>query len=381
MQTTITVESPIVESPRVSQIRGIFDLASEKILALAVDGFAAARRTPLEHRSHRGPSGCGKTTIARHFWPDRIHRDFTWPSDAALLDGFPGASVDQGRDGSAIGGRLLVAAGVAAAVSRPLHRPAIPRHARPSPRRSAATLAVMDEYTSVVDRTVAQIGSAALAKVVRQRGQRFVAVTCHDDVEPWLQPDWVYRPGGERLHLEVSSATAAASRLAVVRCQTSAWPLFAAHHYLSGNLRQRRLLPRRLGRPAGRVQRLAAVRRRRAADAPRASHRDAARLSGRRHRQCAVGAIASLWKALGYRAVSTTTHPAMMRARQKSPLWRLHRPPSLAAGSERTFEETPARHDAADRRLRVHRSRPAAPPGPSAAGFVSCPAWLARAIV
>ena len=41
---------------------------------------------------------------------------------------------------------------------------------------------VFDEYTSVVDRTVAQIGSAALAKTVRQRGQQFVAVTCHEDV-------------------------------------------------------------------------------------------------------------------------------------------------------------------------------------------------------
>src|SRR5207247_1429153 len=57
----------------------------------------------------------------------------------------------------------------------------------------APELVVMDEYTSVVDRTVAQIGSADLAKTVRSRGQRFVAVTCHEDVEAWLQPDWVYR--------------------------------------------------------------------------------------------------------------------------------------------------------------------------------------------
>src|SRR4029077_5021989 len=57
-----------------------------------------------------------------------------------------------------------------------------------------SSLIVMDEFTSVVDRTVAQIGSAALAKTVRQRGQKFIAVTCHEDVEDWLQPDWVYRP-------------------------------------------------------------------------------------------------------------------------------------------------------------------------------------------
>ena len=35
----------------------------------------------------------------------------------------------------------------------------------------------------VVDRTVAQIGSAALGRTVRRSGLCFVAVTCHDDVE------------------------------------------------------------------------------------------------------------------------------------------------------------------------------------------------------
>jgi ABC-type ATPase with predicted acetyltransferase domain len=53
---------------------------------------------------------------------------------------------------------------------------------------------VVDEYTSVVDRTVAQGGNAAVAKVIRKKKLQFVAATCHDDVEEWLQPDWVYRP-------------------------------------------------------------------------------------------------------------------------------------------------------------------------------------------
>ena len=46
------------------------------------------------------------------------------------------------------------------------------------------------------------------------------------------------------------------------------------------------------------------------------------------------GLIASMWRGLGYRAVSTTTHPALIRARRRSPSWRLRRPPSLAAGRE-----------------------------------------------
>jgi ABC-type ATPase with predicted acetyltransferase domain len=60
-------------------------------------------------------------------------------------------------------------------------------------------LVVLDEFTSVVDRTVAQIGCAAIARTLRREGEggrlpQLVAVTCHYDVEEWLQPDWTYSP-------------------------------------------------------------------------------------------------------------------------------------------------------------------------------------------
>jgi hypothetical protein len=43
---------------------------------------------------------------------------------------------------------------------------------------------------------------------------------------------------------------------------------------------------------------------------------------------------ASLWKSLGRRATSTTTHPAFIAARLRSPRWRMIRSPSLAARGE-----------------------------------------------
>src|SRR5262249_39648048 len=94
---------------------------------------------------------------------------------------------------------------------------------------------VFDEFTSVVDRTVAQIGSAALARTLRERRQQFVAVTCHEDVESWLQPDGVYRPA-ENLFAWRRLRRRPAVALDIVRCRASAWPLFAPHHYLSGRL-------------------------------------------------------------------------------------------------------------------------------------------------
>ena len=102
---------------------------------------------------------------------------------------------------------------------------------------SAANGAVVfDEFTSVVDRNVARVVSAATSKALRSGwiAGRFVAVTCHYDVTEWLQPDWV-----------IDMATATFTRrclprppieLAIFRCGRGAWPLFARHHYLSGAL-------------------------------------------------------------------------------------------------------------------------------------------------
>jgi ABC-type ATPase with predicted acetyltransferase domain len=62
-------------------------------------------------------------------------------------------------------------------------------------------LLVFDEFTSVVDRNVAKVASAAIAKAVRRRKQKFIAVSCHHDIIEWLQPDWIYEPAGDQLTL------------------------------------------------------------------------------------------------------------------------------------------------------------------------------------
>lgn len=53
-------------------------------------------------------------------------------------------------------------------------------------------IVVFDEFTSVVDRTIAKTASYAIQKAMRKKGKRFVAVSCHKDILEWLQPDWVY---------------------------------------------------------------------------------------------------------------------------------------------------------------------------------------------
>jgi len=52
-------------------------------------------------------------------------------------------------------------------------------------------LIIIDEWTSVVDRTVGQIMSHTIQKNARRTNKRVVLLSCHYDILPWLAPDWV----------------------------------------------------------------------------------------------------------------------------------------------------------------------------------------------
>jgi len=331
MHATITVTTPIEETPRVLQVRGIFDLQPAAGERVTWDV-----RLPLAERTWNlglivGPSGCGKSTIARHLWHEAVARPSTleWPVGLSLLDAFPAALPISDLIA------LLSSVGFASppAWLRPFAVLSTGQQFRVTLARLLAEspgLVVLDEFTSVVDRTVAQIGSAALAKTVRQRKTQFIAVTCHEDVEPWLGPDWVYRPAENRFSWRRLQRRPAVV-LDVVRCQPSAWPLFAPHHYLS----------HALAPPA--VCFLATWHSQPVAFSAWLPFVGAGPRTRREHRTVTLpdyqgvgignalsAFVAALWKGLGYRALSTTTHPALIRARGRSPRWRMHRPPSFA---------------------------------------------------
>lgn len=327
----IIVETPIVRTPRVLQVEGAFDLKPAEVARLEWDVALPLDQRPWHIGLIVGPSGCGKSTIARQLFGGvkRLESLADWPADRSLLDAFP-ASVP-------------IKELVALLSSVGLSSPPVwlrPFHVLSSGQQFRAALArllaesgqhcmVVDEFTSLVDRTAAQLGSAALARAVRQRGQRFVAVTCHDDVEPWLQPDWTYQPAtGSFAWRRLPGRPAIV--LEIVRCRRAAWQAFRPHHYLSHELA-----------PAA-VCFLACWQDRPVAFSAWIHHLARGKIK-REHRTVTlpdyqgVGIgmalsdfCASLWRGLGFRATSTTTHPAFVAARLRSAKWRLRRRPSLA---------------------------------------------------
>lgn len=49
-----------------------------------------------------------------------------------------------------------------------------------------------DEFTSVVDRNVAQTACIAINKAIKRTNKQFIAISCHYDIIDWLQPDWIF---------------------------------------------------------------------------------------------------------------------------------------------------------------------------------------------
>lgn len=259
------VSCPIRPSFRVAQVSAMFDLPlaeqSEATFSLELPRARCVPGDPAEKDWQIGvivgPSGSGKTTLAKAAYGDAVYLPQPWPTDRAVIDGFGPQSIRRIT-------QVLTAVGLGSppAWLRPYHvlsngerfrcdlaRALLeagardswlgsreePMSASPQPRVSSPLL-VFDEFTSVVDRTVAQIASAAVSKAIRagRIACRLVALTCHRDVVPWLEPDWVADLAtGQLTWGRLRRPTL---RFAIRRVPRSVWRQFARHHYLSGNL-------------------------------------------------------------------------------------------------------------------------------------------------
>jgi len=140
-----------------------------------------------------GSSGSGKTSIARQCWPDAYYRDLKERyQSSCFLNDFPeGLSVKEI-------GAALCSSGFSEPPSWLKSYAVLSQGQKMRVDIAMAlclpqSLVVFDEFTSTVDRTVAQVGSYAVSRAVRRHpGKRFIAVSCHFDILDWLEPDWVY---------------------------------------------------------------------------------------------------------------------------------------------------------------------------------------------
>lgn len=326
---TLTVD--VERTPIVKQLEGIFDMPEKKRSAVDFHFDVPLHEKHWQIGLVVGPSGAGKSSVARHLFGDAIVAGYEWSRTRSVVDCFGDMPI---RESTA----ALSAVGFSSPPSwiKPFHVLSNGEQFRATLARSIVDprdLVVMDEFTSVVDRNVARIGAAAVAKAVRGRkGKQLVAVTCHEDVLEWLQPDWVLEP-----HLGAFSWRSPQRRPGVQfeihRSSPAAWKLFRAHHYLAASLHRasRCWVATVNGAPAA----FCAVLTQPHATAKhlRRVHRvvvlpDFQGLGLALRFMEVVGAWA---KTLGYRLSTHPAHPALVRAQAKSTSWRMLHPPRFAS--------------------------------------------------
>ncbi len=331
---TAQITCPLHDSFRVRQIAGLFDLAlpSESTEQFSVDLPALDENWQIGVIV--GPSGSGKSTIAHAAFPNALYSSHLWPPNRAVIDAFDtNLSIKQITT-------TLTSVGFSSPPGwlKPYQVLSNGEKFRcdlamallnPEPR-TLNPLIAFDEFTSVVDRTVARIASAALSKSIRagRIARRFVAITCHYDILPWLEPDWV---------LDMATGELARGRLhrppiplEIRRANTKAWSVFKRHHYLSAKLHPSAACF--VGYVDGTPATVTAV----------IPFPHPKRPGYREHRTVCLpdfqgvglgsamsNFIASLYVATGEPYFSTTSHPALIRHRTRSRFWRTVRSPQL----------------------------------------------------
>lgn len=129
-----------------------------------------------------GSSGSGKSTMLKQFG---VEEQPTWDINKSVISHF-----DNPEDGI----NRLSSVGFNSIPSwyKPYHVLSNGEKFRADLARKIKSNAVIDEYTSVVDRNVARAASVALSRYVKNNKLRNIVIsTCHMDIVDWLEPDWV----------------------------------------------------------------------------------------------------------------------------------------------------------------------------------------------
>lgn len=129
-----------------------------------------------------GSSGSGKSTLLKEFGEEEKP---TWDLNKSILSHFENPE-------DAITKLSSVGLNSVPSWYKPYHVLSNGEKFRADLARKIKTHAVIDEFTSVVDRNVAKAASVSLARYIKNSDiHNVVLSTCHRDILDWLEPDWV----------------------------------------------------------------------------------------------------------------------------------------------------------------------------------------------
>lgn len=185
-----------------------------------------------------GPSGTGKSSIGRTLWDGAAWYDAGegWPAGVPVVDAIaPGGSLDDVTSALAQAGLGDVPVWL-----RPYEVLSTGQRFRADLARvlaEAPDRIVFDEFTSVVDRQIAQVGAGAFGKAWRRTGGKAVLLSCHYDILDWLEPDWVIDTASHTFQTNADREGERRWKRPRITVEVrlggwDLWPFFKQHHYL-----------------------------------------------------------------------------------------------------------------------------------------------------
>lgn len=323
----------VKKTPKVLQLEGLFDMEPVEETTRSWDVEFDLKEHDWNIGAVVGPSGSGKSTLLDSVKEFQTS-DMGWDPELSIVDNFDCSIHD------AIA--LLSSVGFSSPPSwrQPYHTLSSGEQFRASVARammeanSSGNICTIDEFTSVVDRTVARVGSMAIAKNIRRNNQKFVAATCHYDVLDWLQPDWVLDMASLKFTWR-SVQQPERIELEIYRTTYQTWDTFSRYHYLDHGFSKSAIAfvaladgaPAAFSSALSQPSKLPTVREHRTVVLPD-------------YQGIGIGNklsefVAALSLTRGYRYISVTTHPGMVAYRSRSPLWDMVRAPKASSVGQR----------------------------------------------
>jgi energy-coupling factor transporter ATP-binding protein EcfA2 len=174
-----------------------------------------------------GASGSGKSSLLENFGKEEL---FEWNPSKAICSQFESAQ-DAQEKLSSVGFNSIPS------WMRPYHVLSTGEKFRADLAKKLKNNAVIDEFTSVVDRNVAKSCANSLRRYVDKKGfKNIVIASCHYDIVEWLQPDWVFDTATNRLTVGRGLLERPEIKLEILPCSTEAWAIFCKHHYLTSDI-------------------------------------------------------------------------------------------------------------------------------------------------